>query len=127
MTGECTSTITPMMDGRFIKIEMEGEMPGMGPYHGLGICGYDNVADQFVTTWIDNHNTAIMNGVGKVSDDGKTLSWNYSAHCPITQKPTTMREVETVTGPTTKTLEMFGTEPKSGKEFRMMRIELTKE
>ena len=38
-----------------------------------------------------------------------------------------MREVETITGPNTKTLEMFGTDPKSGKEFKMMSIELTKE
>jgi hypothetical protein len=37
-----------------------------------------------------------------------------------------MREVETVTGPNSKTLEMFGTDPKSGKEFKMMRIELTR-
>ena len=33
--SECVSTITPMMDGRFIKCEMKGDMPGMGPYRGL--------------------------------------------------------------------------------------------
>jgi hypothetical protein len=38
-----------------------------------------------------------------------------------------MREVDTVTGPNSKTLEMFGPDPKTGKEFKMMTIELTKE
>jgi hypothetical protein len=38
----------------------------------------------------------------------------------------TMREVVTFTGPGTKTIEMFGSEPKSGQEYKMMRIELTK-
>jgi hypothetical protein len=37
-----------------------------------------------------------------------------------------MRQVETITGPTTKTLEMTGADPKSGKEFKMMSIELTR-
>jgi hypothetical protein len=38
-----------------------------------------------------------------------------------------MREIETVTGPNTKTLEMFATDPKSGKEYKMMRVELAKQ
>src|SRR5260221_11114881 len=35
--SDCTSTVTPLMDGRFTKCDMAGEMPGMGPYSGLGI------------------------------------------------------------------------------------------
>jgi hypothetical protein len=34
--------------------------------------------------------------------------------------------VQTETGPKTKTIELWSTEPKSGTEFKMMRIELTK-
>jgi len=51
---------------------------------------------------------------------------NYTFNCPITKKPTAMRDVETITGPHSKTLEMFGADPKTGKEYKMMRIELTK-
>ena len=67
-----------------------------------------------------------MVGQGSLSADGKTLTWSYTYNCPVTSKPSVMRDVETITGPNTKTLETFGVEPKSGKEFRMMRIELTK-
>jgi hypothetical protein len=127
MTSECTFTVTPMMDGRYTKCEISGEMPGMGPYDGFGITGFDNVAQQFVSTWVDNHSTGIMFGTGKLSSDGKSMSWNFTVNCPITKKPTVLREVDTVTGPNTKTLELFGSDPKTGKEFKMMSIELTKE
>jgi hypothetical protein len=122
----CTSTVTSLMDGRFFQVDMKGEMPGMGPYRGLGLYGFDNVSGKFASTWIDNHGTGLMQGTGTLSDDGKTITWNYTFNCPITKKPAVMREVETVTGPNTKTLEMYGADPKSGKEYKMMRIELTK-
>ena len=125
MTSDCTSTITPMMDGRFTKVEMAGEMPGMGAYSGVGIYGFDNVSQEFVSTWIDNHGTGIMFGTGELSSDGKTLTWDFRDNCPIAKKPVALREIDTVTGPNTKTLEMFGTDPKSGEEFKMMHIELT--
>src|SRR5438046_3705741 len=42
-TGECTSTITSIMNGLFTKCEVSGDMPGMpGPFNGFGIYGYDN-------------------------------------------------------------------------------------
>ena len=126
MKSDCVSTVSPIMDGRFIKVEVKGEFPGMGPYTGQGTYGFDNVSQKFVSTWIDNHSTGIMNGEGSLSADGKLLTWKYSFNCPLTKKPTTLREVETVTGDNTKTLETFSVDPKSGKEYRMMLIELTK-
>jgi hypothetical protein len=126
VTSECSATITPIMDGRFTLTEMNGEMPGMGPYIGQGLQGYDNVSQKFVSTWIDNHSTGIMNGEGKLSADGKTLTWTFTFNCPLTQKPATMRQVETLTGSKTKTLIMYNTDPKSGKEYKMMNVELTK-
>lgn len=126
LKSEVTSTIKPMLDGRFTRCEIEGEMPGMGPYHAIGVYGYDNVSKEFVSSWIDNHGTGIMNGKGELSRDGKTLTWKFTYNCPVTKKPTVMREIETVTGPKTKTLDVFGIEPKSGKEFKMMHIDLTK-
>jgi hypothetical protein len=126
MKSACTSTVTTMMDGRYLKCEMAGEMPGMGPFNGFGLVGFDNVSQKFVGNWIDNHSTGIMNGEGELSPDGKTLTWRYTYNCPVTKKPAVMREVERMTGENTKTLEMFGNDPKSGKEFKMMSIDFTK-
>jgi hypothetical protein len=125
-SSECTTKITPIMDGRYTKCEWTGEMPGMGPYNGLGIYGFDNVMKKYVAIWFDNHSTGIMQGEGERSANGKVLTLTYTHSCPITKKAAQIRSVETVTGPNTKTLEMFATEPKSGKEYKMMRAELTK-
>ena len=125
-TGECTCTITPIMDGRYTKVEIKGDMPGMGPYDGVGMYGFDNVSQKFVSSWIDNQSTGILTGTGELSDDGKTLTWKYNFNCPVTKKPAVMREVETITGPNTKRLEMFGPDPKTGKENKMMTIDFTK-
>ena len=124
--SECVSTITPMMDGRFVKCEIKGDMPGMGPFEGFGIYGFDNVSQKFVSSWIDNQGTGMMTGTGELSDDGKVMTWKFDFNCPLTKKASVMREVETVTGPNTKRFEMFGPDPKTGKEMKMMTIDFTK-
>lgn len=126
VSSPCVSTVTPLMDGRHMKNDYSGEMPGMGPFSGLGIQGFDNVSQKFVSTWIDNQSTGIMYGIGDLSSDKTTLTWTFTYNCPITKKPTVMREIETITGPDTKTLEMFGPDPKTGKEFKMLFIELAR-
>jgi hypothetical protein len=127
MQAESTTTITAIMGGRYTKAEVKGDMPGgMGPFEGFGIYGYDNVTQKFTASWIDSMSTGIAQGTGELSKDGKTLTITYKYTCPVTKKPTTMREVHTRTGENTKTLEMWGIEPKSGKEFKMMKVELTK-
>lgn len=127
ISSENAAVVTPIMDGRYVKTEFSGDMPGMGPFNGLGIYGFDNVSKQFVSSWVDNMGTGIMQGVGEASADGKVITWKYTANCPITKKPTIMREIETITGPNSKTLEMWSIDPKSGKEYKSMFIELTRQ
>ncbi|MCC6678057.1 MAG: DUF1579 domain-containing protein [Phycisphaerales bacterium] len=126
MASEVTMTITPIMEGRFVKCEFKGDIPGMGPYTGVGITGYDNVSRTFQGTWIDNHSTGIMMGKAELSSDNKTLTWSYDYSCPITQKTAKMREIDKITGKDTRTMEMWGLEPKSGKEYKMMEISFTR-
>jgi hypothetical protein len=121
-----TATVKPMLDGRFTQVEWKGEIPGMGPYNGLGTYGFDNVKKKFVSTWIDNMATGMMVGEGELSADGKKLTWEYEGTCPIQKKEIVMREIETITSPTTKTLEFFGPDPKTGKDYKHMEIKLTK-
>jgi hypothetical protein len=126
---DCESkvVITSIMDGRYMKTDISGEMPGIGPFNSVGFNGYDNVSQQFVGMALDNMSTGMMNGTGKLSDDKKVMTWNYTFNCPLTKKPTPLRQVETETGPKTKTIEIYSTDPKSGKEYKMMVCEMTKE
>jgi hypothetical protein len=123
-TSPCDVTITKEMDGRYVRSEYKGEMPGMGSFRGLGYNGFDNVSQKFVSTWIDSMSTGIMTGVGTLSPDGKAMTWDFSYNCPITKQTQKMREVERYTGDDTMTLEMSGKDPKSGQEYQMMKIDL---
>lgn len=123
-TGSCT--ISSMLDGRYAKTEVSSDMPGMGPFTGFGITGYDNVSQSFQCTWVDNMSTGIMSGKGELSSDGKTLTWTYSFNCPITKKPAVMRIVDQNTGKDSMTEEIFSTDPHTGKEFKMMETEYTR-
>ncbi len=127
IASDCTNTVTSILDGRYIRCELAGEFPGMGRFSGQGTSGFDNVSQKYVGSWIDNHSTGIMQGVGELSGNGKTLTWTYTYNCPIRKKSATVREVHTFTGANTMTLEAFTTDPKSGKEYQCMRVEFTKE
>lgn len=126
MASTCTAEHAMIMDGRFAQYHVEGEMPGMGPFRGMGIMGYDNVSKKFVASWVDNHGTGIMQGLGTLSDDQKSMTWNYTYNCPITGKPATMREVDTFDGDNKFKMVMFATDPKSGKEYKMCEIDYTR-
>jgi hypothetical protein len=126
VTGTCTWTVSPIMDGRYIECRMTGELPGMGPFTGLGITGFDNVSQKFVGSWIDNHSTGIMQGVGELSADEKTLSWAYSYNCPLTKRPAVVRQVDNYAGANEMSFDMFTTDPKSGREYKCMHVDLTR-
>ena len=124
--GEVVAEYAPVMDGRFIRCELSGKCPIMGPFEGFALFGFDNVSQKFVSSMIDTNSTGIMQGEGELAEDGKTVNWEYVANCPCEQKPVTLRQVETDLSPTSKKLEMFGKDRQSGKEFKMLSIEFTK-
>jgi uncharacterized protein DUF1579 len=124
--GECTNTVASLFDGRYTTSEVAASLPGLGSFEGRGVNGYDNVSGQFVGSWYDSHSTGIMTGVGVLSSDSKTLTWTYTVNCPVTRKPTALREVQTTTGPDTQTFEMFTTDPASGREYKCMHIDYTR-
>jgi len=126
MNSECTQTIAGIMDGRFVQCDMVGQMPGMGEFKGRGTTGYDNVSGKFVSTWIDSFGTGIMTGTGERSADGKTMKWEYTYNCPITKKEAVMKITENYTSADAMSMSMYMKEPRSGKEYKHMHIELTR-
>ena len=123
--SECTANYSSLMEGRYTKCEVSGSTP-MGPFVGLGTYAFDNVAQKYQSTWLDNCGTGIGTGTGELSADGKTMTWTYTFNCPIRKGPTTMRQVEKSTGPNAMTVEMYGSDPKTNKEFKMMEIAYTR-
>lgn len=126
MSSECTTTVTDFMDGRFTRWEMAGDVPGMGAMKGMGLYGFDNTTQKFVANWVTNCGTNMMNGTGELSSDGKTFTWTYNITCPITKKPVTIRDIERHTGPDSITVESWTSDPKGGKDYKMMEVTLTR-
>lgn len=124
--SDCTAAVTSFMDGRFTRVEVAGDMPGMGPFTGFGICGYDNVVKKFQQTWTDNCGTGMMTGTGELSADGRTLTWTMTGNCPIRKAPISMRQVEKRTGNDAMHMEMWGPDLATGKDFKMMEIDYTR-
>lgn len=126
MESACVTTFTSVMDGRYVMSKTEGDMPGMGKFEGHGTYAYDTVSGKFQNTWIDSWGTGIMTGVGERSSDGKTTTFMMNYNCPYTKKQQVMREVETMIDDNRMTLEMFGTDPITSKEYKMMEISYTR-
>lgn len=122
----CVMEVEGIMDGRYIRFDFDGEMPGMGTFRGSGWTGYDNVAGQYQSTWIDNMSSGIMFGTGERSADGKTMTWDHRYTCPMREKQVSMRQVDTHLDADTWMQEMYGTDPKSGVEYKMMKFTYTR-
>lgn len=124
----CVTTVTMIMGGRFAKVETKGMMSMGGPpmpFEGMGIYGYNNATKKFEGTWLDNFGTMMMHSEGSMSSDGKTRTSMAKFTDPMTNKESWMKEVETLNGPDSMTLEMFGPDM-NGKEFKMMSIAYTR-
>ena len=127
MKSEQTWEITDVYDGRYTKIHVSGEMPGMGKFDGMGFTGYDNVSKKVVSTWFDTMSTGIMYGDGEFSTDGKSLTLNYKVNCPITEKAVPFRQVQHFMDANTVHVEFYGTDPKTGKEYKCMEANLKRQ
>jgi len=121
-----TAVNTMIMGGRYQSSKHTGNMMGM-PFEGQSITGYDNAKKKFVSTWIDNWGTGIMLMEGNWDATTKTMT--MSGTMPDVCRPgkeCTMREIFTMVDNSTQRMEMYGPDPKTGKEFKMMEMVLTR-
>lgn len=65
MKSKGTGEYKMALGGRFLQQEFNGEMEGQ-PFHGVGYIGYDNFKKKYVSFWIDNMTTAMMNMEGSL-------------------------------------------------------------
>jgi hypothetical protein len=106
------------LGGRYLEEEYTGTFMGM-PFEGLGFMGYDNVAKEYVGTWMDNMSTGIMTLHGTCDKNSWTMTGESSD--PMTGKKWTSRNVLKIVDDNTFTMEMFAPGP-DGKEFKMMEM-----
>jgi len=126
MTSKSEATNKMMFDGRYQVSNHKGNFMGM-PFEGMSITAYDNSKKKFVSTWIDNMGTGIMHTEGDWNPSTKTIEFKGKMTDPSRPgKDCDVREVYTFTDDTHQTLEMYGPDSKTGKEFKTMEIKFTK-
>lgn len=98
------------------------------PIQGLGIIGYDNVKQKYVTHWFDSMSTGAMNSEGDYDASTKTLRDRGSMSCPISESKT--QDVRTeweLVGKNKMVFLMYGKNPVfNTPEFKMMEIVYTR-
>ena len=126
-----TSVARAVMDGRYVITDHTGKMQMPGPdgammdtpFIGMSIEGYDNVKKKFVSSWIDNMGTGIMNSEGTYDPASKTLTY-FAEYEPMPGMKTKTREVLKLSDKDHRTLEFF--EDRGGKEVKTMEIGYTR-
>lgn len=116
-------TWTPMLGGRYVKLEYEGEVMGQ-PFKGVGINGYDNFNRRYVDIWMDTWGTTPMISYGKCDASGKTFTYEGEYDDPMIGGKKKMRSVTRIINKDKVVFEMFETH--EGKEFRNLEVTYTR-
>jgi hypothetical protein len=82
MTSTGTMTREWIMDGRYLKEEVDATTAG-GPFRGMSIMGYNNTRKIYELIWIDNQSTAVYMDRATYDPETKTLKTRGSMQDPL--------------------------------------------
>lgn len=116
-----TSINKSVLGGRYQESIHTSTMMGM-PFEGHGTLGYDNAKKTFVSSWIDNLGTGLIKLEGSWDAATKSITMKGMCTDPASGKDCEMKEVFKVVDDNTHIMEMYGPNPKDGKEMKMMEM-----
>ena len=119
-----TSDFRWIMEGRYLEQTAHASFEG-APFEGLGISGFDNLKHAYVSTWVDNMGTGLVNAEGTYSPQKRTFQYSGQTPDLMTGKYVKSRSVETFVDDDHMTVEFFGPGP-DGKEIESMELQYTR-
>jgi hypothetical protein len=122
MTSTMSSNYSTMYDGRYLFLEVSGNVMGED-FMGGGVSGFDRMKGKYVSCWIDNMSTAIMTSEG--AKDGDKLVYKGMMPDVMSGKYVESKSVEYFKDDNTLIMEMYGPGP-DGKMFMNMRLTCTR-
>ncbi len=117
MKATLTTVNKMIMNGLHQENTHTGNMMGQ-PFNGRGVTAYDNHKKVFVSTWLDNFSSGIMNMEGTWDAATKTMNMKGKSIDPATKVPVEMREAYKVIDDNNHLLEMFTT-PEGGQRIQI--------
>ncbi|QYJ68103.1 DUF1579 domain-containing protein [Flavobacterium litorale] len=118
-----TCEIKMILGGRYQEAKYSGEMWGE-PFNGKSTLAYDNAAEEFISTWIDNMGTGMLVLKGKHDEGTNTTKMTGEMVDPMTGKMMPVREVYTIVDENTRKMEMFY--GSGDNEYKSMEIIMTR-
>jgi Protein of unknown function (DUF1579) len=126
-----TAVRKTIFDGRYVMGDYTGqmEMPGADGkmkqmhFHGHGIDGYDNAQKKFVSSWIDNMGTGIIETYGDYDPATKTITYTGEEEM-IPGMKTKVRQVVKITDKNHMSFEAY--EDRGGQEMKTVEINYTR-
>ena len=124
------SEVAWILDGRFLHEDFACTMDLGGQTHefkGMGLLGYDNAEEEYVSMWVDNMNTMLM-----IFDDGeydeqtRTLTLEGEYDDPVAGGETEMTSVSRVVSDDELHLELYS-KPKDGEKYKCMEMVYTRQ
>jgi len=122
-----TAERTMILGGRVLSEKVTGDPmgPGMGPFEGFGLSGFDNVSGKYWGTWNDNMDTGVMVSTGTCDEKTSTCTFKGTYTDPMTKKAKHTRMVMHRDGDDKAVMDFY--EPgKGGKEAKTMEITYTR-
>ena len=119
-TGTMKSNEQIVCLGRFVLTRVDGEFGGM-PFHGVGLTGYDEQSELYVSFWGDSFGAYLMASEGKCSDDGTSFTLVGNSIGPD-GKPNTTTDTTRFLGNDKRSASMVSRD-KDGKEVSTMTLD----
>jgi hypothetical protein len=119
-----TMTTRWVLGERFQLSEYESTSAEMGSFQGLGLLGYDNAKERYVSVWVDTWGTMIP-PAAEGTMEGNVLTMTNSFVNPVTGATERYRDVTTIVDDDTYTFEMFTPGP-DGELYRNLEIRYTR-
>lgn len=118
-----TAQTRMVMDGRFLVQDYQSSFGGF-PFEGMMLMGYDNVAKEYWSVWIDSASTGCVMSRGRERADGR-IDLKGTVRDAITPDGRPMRFVTWDRGDGTSVLEMYDS-LEDGREAKVMELTYTK-
>lgn len=112
------------MDGRVLEERWSGNMMGRD-FVGHGRTGFDNVQQQYWSTWTDNMSTSLMTFSGKYDEAAERYEFTGSYVDPVSKRTVQTRSVSMAPEEGKEVMEMY--EVIGDSERMTMRITLTRQ
>ena len=121
--SEATAKYEMILGGRYLKSYITGNMMGM-PFEGVGLDAFDNAAKEYISVWIDNFGTGVLNLKGKMDDKTGDIVYTGTMVDPMTGKNQTTKTVMKQIDDDHQQMVMYMID--GGKEVKNMQIDYTR-